>query len=52
MDINRKQALFNATNDEFYVKTAKTVEEACKLAEVGFEYLDAIEGVHIFRKRK
>ena len=50
--INLEQALFNATNDEFHVKTAKTVEESCKLAEVGFEYFDTIEGVHVYRKRK
>jgi len=51
--INLEQALFNTANDdEFHVKTAKTVEEACKLAEVGFEYFDAINGVHIYRKRK
>jgi len=34
--INLEQALFNTSNDEFHVKTAKTAEEACKLAEVGF----------------
>jgi integrase len=50
--INLEQALFNTTNDEFHVKTAKTVEELCKLAEVGFEYFDTTEGVHVYRKRK
>jgi len=50
--INLEQALFNTTNDEFHVKTAKTVEESCKLTEVGFEYFDTIEGVHVYRKRK
>ena len=50
--INLEQALFNIANDEFHVKTAKTVEEACKLAEVGFEHFDTINDVHLYRKRK
>lgn len=50
--INLEQALFNISNDEFHVKTAKTVEEACKLAETGFEYFDTIDTIHIYRKRK
>ena len=50
--INLEQALFNISNDEFHVKTAKTVEEACKLAETGFEYFDTIESIHMYRKRK
>jgi hypothetical protein len=33
-------------------KTAKTIEEACELAKVGFDYFTAIDGVQIFRKRK
>ena len=44
--------MFQNTNDELYVKTAKTVEEASKLVEVGFEYVSIIDGVQIFRKRK
>lgn len=50
--INLEQALFNASNDAFHVKTAKTAKEACKLAEVGFKHWDTIEGIHIYRKRK
>jgi integrase/recombinase XerD len=51
--ITIEQGLFsNTSNDEFHVKTARTVEEACKLAEVGFEYFDTIEGIHIYRRRK
>jgi integrase len=45
-------ALFQSVADEFHVRTAKTVEEAVKLAEAGFEYFTTIEGVQIFRKRK
>lgn len=50
--ITIENALFTDVNDEFHVRTAKTVEEACKLVEVGFEYVTEIDGVKIFRKRK
>jgi len=38
--------------EEFYSATAKTVEEARKLIEQGFEYVTDIECVKLFRKRK
>jgi integrase len=38
--------------DEFHSATAKTVEEATKLIEQGFEYVTEIDGAKIFRKRK
>ena len=50
--VNIEHALFQNQTDEFHVKTAKTVEEAISLAEVGFEYVTEIEVVKIFRKRK
>lgn len=50
--INLEHTLFQSINDEFHVKTAKTVEEACKLVEVGFEYVTIVDVVQIFRKRK
>jgi hypothetical protein len=34
------------------VKTAKTIEEAAKLIEVGFEFVHEHNGIMIFRKRK
>jgi hypothetical protein len=37
--IHLEKALFNVESDEFHVKTAKTVEEASKLIEVGFDYV-------------
>jgi hypothetical protein len=37
---------------KFLVKTAQTVEEACKLIEVGFEYVTDVDNVKLFRKRK
>jgi hypothetical protein len=50
--IDLETALFKDTNDEFTVKVADTIEEACKLLEVGFEYVCEIDGKRIFRKRK
>lgn len=53
--IDYEAALFgSATNEEFTVKVALNVEEACKLSEVGFEYVtgDYADGGKIFRKRK
>lgn len=31
---------------------AESLEEACKLLEVGFEYVTDMEGKKVFRKRK
>jgi len=47
-----EKAMFQNNADGFHVKTAKTVEEACKLEELGFEYFDTIDGIYIYRKRK
>ena len=44
--------LITFETDKFHVKVATTLEEACKLAEVGFEYFTTIENAQIFRKRK
>ena len=52
--INLEAALFQATTDEFHAKVAENTEEACRLVEVGFEYVtgDYADGGKIFRKRK
>ena len=39
-------------NDEYVCKAAKTLEEAAKLIEAGFEYVTDVDGVKLFRKRK
>jgi integrase/recombinase XerD len=39
-------------SDEYSSATAKTIEEAQKLIESGFEYVTEIDGVKLFRKRK
>lgn len=50
--ITIEKALFQETDDEFTVNVAKTLEEACKLIEVGFEYVTDMDNAKIFRKRK
>jgi len=50
--INVEQAIFNDADDEFHVKVAANLEEACKLLEVGFEYVTDMDGKKLFRKRK
>jgi integrase len=44
--------LVNFKNDEYTVRVAETIEEACKLIETGFEYVTDMEVFKIFRKRK
>jgi hypothetical protein len=39
-------------SNDYHVRTAKSIEEACKLAKVGFSYFTEIQGVQIFRKPK
>ncbi len=50
--INLEQAVFTEENDEFHVKAVKTLDQACKLVEVGFEYITDMDNYKIFRKRK
>jgi len=38
--------------DDFTCQTAKSVEEAAKLIETGFDYVCEVDGVKLFRKRK
>jgi integrase len=40
------------SDEKYYSATAKTVEEASKLIEQGFEYVCDLDGVKLFRKRK
>jgi integrase len=39
-------------SDEFYSATARTVQEAAKLIEQGFDFVTDVDGVKLFRKRK
>jgi integrase/predicted RNA-binding Zn-ribbon protein involved in translation (DUF1610 family) len=49
-----KNLFGNLSNDQFTTKVACNTEEACKLIEVGFEYVtgEYADGGKIFRKRK
>jgi integrase/transposase-like protein len=53
--IQLEKSLFkNLPNDQFITKIAQSTDEACKLIEVGFEYItgEYNDGGKIFRKRK
>ncbi|MEM2917562.1 MAG: tyrosine-type recombinase/integrase [Candidatus Bathyarchaeia archaeon] len=50
--IQIEKTLFQTENDEFHFATAKTINEAGKLIEAGFEYVCHHEGIMLFRKRK
>ena len=50
--INLEQAVFKQENDKFHVKAVQTLDEACKLIEVGFEYVTDVDDYKVFRKRK
>jgi len=39
-------------DDEWTSKTAKDINEVCKLIDAGFEYVTEMDGIKIFRKRK
>jgi integrase len=44
--------LVKFTEDEYNTATASTIEEACKLINVGYEYVTEMDDAKIFRKRK
>jgi hypothetical protein len=43
---------FTESSNDYIVKVAATIDEACKLLEVGFEYITEIDSQKLFRKRK
>jgi hypothetical protein len=49
-----KSVFKNLSNDQFITKIANNTDDACKLIEVGFEYItgEYNNGGKIFRKRK
>lgn len=47
-----EHAIFQRAGDAFVCKVAKDVDEAKDLIELGFEYVNEINGHHIYRKRK
>ncbi len=44
--------LLNFEGDEFICRTAKTVEDAKRLIEAGFDYVTDMDDCKVFRKRK
>jgi len=44
--------LLESKDDEYVSATARTIEEAQKLIESGFEYVTTFNGIMLFRKRK
>lgn len=52
MYVNMEKAFFPESSEDYTVKVASTVKEACKLLEVGFEYVTEFDGKKLFRKRK
>jgi len=50
--INMERVIFNGNDDEFHVKVAGNLEEACKLVALGFEYVTDLDGKKLFKKRK
>jgi integrase len=44
--------LVSFESDEYTCKVAKSIEEASKLIEAGFEYVTEMDGIKLFRKRK
>ena len=50
--IDLEIALFKEINDGFTVRVAASIDEACKLIEVGFEYVCEMDDKKLFRKRK
>jgi integrase/predicted RNA-binding Zn-ribbon protein involved in translation (DUF1610 family) len=50
--VNMEKVFFSESTEEYTVKVASSLEESCKLLEVGFEYVTEFEGKKLFRKRK
>ena len=50
--MKREKAFFPESSEDYTVKVASNVDEACRLLEVGFEYVTEFEGIKLFRKRK
>ena len=49
--VNMEKVFFGESTEEYTVKIASTVE-ACKLLEVGFEFVTEFDGKKLFRKQK
>jgi len=51
--IDLEKAIYGAPDqEEFTVRVAQTLDEACELLEAGFDYVMDMDGKKLFRKRK
>ena len=50
--IDLEKALYREGSEDFIVKAVENLDEACKLLEVGFEYVCDMDRKKLFRKRK
>jgi hypothetical protein len=50
--VQLEKAIFHNHNDDFLCKVAKTPEKAKELIELGFEFVNEINGSYLYRKRK
>jgi hypothetical protein len=51
--IDLENAIFSSPEDEEYtVRVAEIMDEACDLLEAGFDFVTEMDGLKIFRKRK
>jgi hypothetical protein len=50
--INIEEAIFKESDDKFHVKVAGSLEEACQLLEIGYEFVTDMNGKKLFRKRE
>ena len=50
--VQLSETIFKETTDEFTVRVARSLDEACSLLEIGFEYVTDMDDVKLFRKRK
>ncbi|MDR2719326.1 MAG: tyrosine-type recombinase/integrase [Nitrososphaerota archaeon] len=50
--VTLENTLFQNTDNDYIINTAKTAEECAKLLSLGFEYMMDKEGLSLFRKRR
>jgi hypothetical protein len=50
--VQLERALFHSTDDSFVSKVASTADKATELIELGFDYVNEINGRHLYRKKK
>jgi hypothetical protein len=47
-----EKVIYHSHGDDFVCKVAKSPEEAVELLELGFEFVNEINGSYLYRKRK